>query len=304
MMEMSSDPNKFFETYEIDNETLKKMQAKMLNLLLYFRDFCQKYNLRFYLIGGAAIGAVREHGFVPWDDDIDCIMPRPDYEKFHELWEQYGDKDRFVLCRTNREVNYHHHSSSLRDPNTTFICTYNKFNDICHGIALEFGAVDATPDSKILQYIQIFYGYIYSLFNFQRLPNNKGKVIRFVTKIIYQLIPSKKLRDDIWIKALKEKSKYPWNKCHYVKELWGKTAFYNFPKEWYETAVWFDFEGHKVPLMAGYHEYLTLIFGDYMKRPPAPERVAKHDLLFVDMDHPYTDYKGIYYFPDKENDKI
>ena len=65
----------------------------------------------------------------------------------------------------------------------------------------------------------------------------------------------------------------------------------------------FDFEGHKMPLPAGYHEYLTLIFGDYMKRPPAPERVAKHELLFVDMDHPYTDYKGIYYFPDKKKDQ-
>lgn len=294
----------FFKPYEIDEETLKKMKAKMLEMLLYFKDFCEEHHLRFWLIGGGAIGAVREHGFVPWDDDVDVQMPRADYEKFHELWEKYGNKKRFVLCRTNRDVNYHHCASSLRDPSTTFICTYNKYNNVCHGIALEFGAIDPTPDSKILQYVQIFYGYLFALFNNQRLPNNRGKLIRNVTKIIYKLIPSKKIRDDIWIYAEKQKSKYSWDKCHYVKELWGKTSFFNFPRTWYDSVVWFDFEGYKMPLPAGYHEYLTLIFGDYMKRPPTPERVAKHELLFVDMDHPYTDYKGVYYFPDKEKDKI
>lgn len=292
--------DKFFEPYEIDSETLQKMKNKMLDMLLYFRDFCEDHGLRFWLIGGGAIGAVREHGFVPWDDDIDVQMPRADYEKFHELWEKYGDKNRFVLCRTNREVNYHHAASSLRDPNTTFICTYNQHSAICHGIALEFCAIDAAPDSRLLQYVQIFHGYMFALFNNQRLPNNHGKAMRTLTKIIYKLIPSKKIRDNIWIKAEKEKSKYSWEKCHYVKELWGKTSFYNFPREWYDSVVWVDFEGHKMPLAAGYHQYLTLIFGDYMQRPPESERVAKHELVFVDMDRPYTDYKGIYYFPDDE----
>lgn len=301
---MSRDPNKYFQTYEIDEITLKKMQSKMLEMLLYFKDFCDKHGLMFYLIGGGAIGAVREHGFVPWDDDIDCMMPRPDYEKFAELWDTYGDKERFVFRRSSREKNYHHCASSLRDPSTTFICTYNQHLDICHGIALEFGPIDATPDSKILQYIQIVQGYIFALFNFQRLPNNRGGKIRMLTKIIYKLIPSKRIRDNLWIRAEKGKMKYSWEKCRYVKELWGKTSFLTFPKEWFDRVVYFDFEGYKMPLMAGYDQYLTTIFGNYMQRPPVPERVAKHELVFVDMDHPYTDYKGIYYFPDKEKNKV
>lgn len=298
------DKEQYFEPYYIDEETSRKMKAKMLNMLVYFRDFCEEHGLRFWLIGGGAIGAIREHGFIPWDDDVDVQMPLPDFQKFLKLWDEYGDKERFVLCKTNREVNYHHCAASLRDPTTTFICTYNKYNDICHGIALEFGPITPTPDSKVLQYIQIFHGYVYALFNNQRLPNNRGKKIRTLTKIIYKVIPWKKVRDDIWIAAEKRKSKYKWEDCKYVKELWGKTSFINFPREWYDSVVWVDFEGEKMPLPAGYHEYLTMIFGDYMKRPPAPERVAKHELLFVDMDHPYTDYKGVYYFPDKKKDKV
>lgn len=293
----------FFEPYIIDPETQNKMKEKMLALLIYFRDFCQAHGLRFWLKGGGAIGAVREHGFVPWDDDVDVTMPWQDYVKFHELWEQYGDKERYVLCRTDTNVNYHHCASSLRDPNTTFICTYNKYNDVCHGIALEFGWVTPTPDSKILQYIQIIQGFEYALFNNQRLPNNKGGKIRTLSKVAYKLIPSKKIRDKIWLRALKKMTKYKWEDCKYVKELWGKTSFYNFPREWFDSVFWVDFEGHKMPLPAGNHEYLTLIFGNYMQRPPEPERVAKHNLIFVDMDHPYTDYKGVYYFPDKKKDK-
>ena len=107
-------------------EQLKKAQNRMLSMLLYFQSFCDEHGLLFYLHGGAAIGAIREHGFVPWDDDIDVLMPRPDYERFCQLWDEFGNKDRYVLCRTNEKINYHHPCASLRDPNTTFICNYNQ----------------------------------------------------------------------------------------------------------------------------------------------------------------------------------
>lgn len=289
--------------YKITPETMKKMQQKMLNMLLYFKDFCDKNGLMFYLCGGAAIGAIREHGFIPWDDDIDCFMPRADYEKFPALWEKYGDKDKFVFCRTNAEINYHHSCSSLRDPNTTFICSYNRNLDICHGIALEFAPIDGCPSSRIKRYIQLFYAFNYALFNTQRLPNNKGKFLRVATKLIYALIQSPTIRYKIWKYSEKQMSKYSWDECAYVTELIGsiKGMMLIHPKEWFASQTWIDFEGYSMPLMAGYHEYLTRIFGDYMQRPPLEERVAKHELDFVDMDHPYTYYRGIKYFPSDFN---
>ncbi len=292
-----------FKSYEIDEATFKKMQDRMLEMLLYFKDFCQKHELMFYLCGGGAIGAIREHGFVPWDDDIDCFMPREDYEKFPELWEKYGDKERFVFCRSNENVNFHHSCSSLRDPNTTFICSYNQNSDICHGLALEFAPIDGCPKSKIKRYIQLFHAFMYALFNTQRLPNNKGRVFRKITGIVYFLIRSPKLRYKLWKHAEKEMSKYSWDECENVTELIGsvKGMLLIHPKEWFASQKWVDFEGYSVPVMAGYHEYLTLIFGDYMKRPPVEQQKPKHELEFVDMDHPYTYYKNIKYFPEKNN---
>lgn len=295
----------YFEHYDLDGNTLKKMQAKMLEMLLYFRDFCQKHELMFYLCGGGAIGAVREHGFIPWDDDIDCFMPRADYEKFSKLWDKYGDKKRFVFCRSNEKVNYHHSCTSLRDPNTTFICSYNVNLDICHGVALEIAPIDGCPKSKIKRYIQLFHAFTFALFNTQRLPNNKGKLFRESAKIIYKLIPSSRVRFLIWKHAEKEMSKYSWDECDYVTELIGsvKGMLCVHPKEWFSSQVWMNFEGEKVPLMAGYHEYLTRIFGNYMQRPPVDQQVAKHELEFVDVDRPYTYYKGIKYFPKGDSEK-
>lgn len=288
----------YFKPYIIDRQTIKKMQSKMLEMLVCYKEFCDKHGLSFWLIGGGAIGAVREHGFVPWDDDVDVMMPRPDFEKFYELWPKVGDNNRYVLCRSDEQVNYHHPAMSIRDPNTTFICTYNQHSDICHGLALEIAPMDATTESKLGQYIQIFHGYAYALFNAQRLPNNRGWVMRMLTKVAYAIVRSRKVKDLIWRRAEKGKAKYDWETCQHVKELWGRTSFYNFPKEWFDHVVYFDFEGYQMPVMAGYDEYLTLIFGDYMKRPSIEEQVAKHDLVFVDPDHPYKDYEGIYWFAD------
>ena len=78
----------------------KEIQEKELNMLLYFKEFCDKHNLRFYLCGGGLIGAIRHNGFIPWDDDLDLFMPRPDYEKLAELWPKYADTERYTYCRT------------------------------------------------------------------------------------------------------------------------------------------------------------------------------------------------------------
>lgn len=86
--------------------TAHDIQAKELNMLLVFKEFCDAHNLRFYLCGGGLIGTIRHKGFIPWDDDLDIFMPRPDYERLAELWPIHGDK-RYTYCRTTRDKIYH-----------------------------------------------------------------------------------------------------------------------------------------------------------------------------------------------------
>lgn len=275
----------------------QQMQKKMLETLLYFKKFCDEHGLLFYLCGGCCIGAIRHHGFIPWDDDIDCFMPRKDYEKFRILWETYGDKEKYTYCRTDETHMYHHAAASLRDNRTTFINRHSADEDICHGLALEFGPIDGCPKSKFSRAWQLFNAFLFALFNTQRLPDNKGKFFRAAAAVIYKLVPSKKMRTKLWQAAEKQMSKYSWDDCDEVTELIGsiRGMMFRHPKKWFSRAVYKKFEGFDIPVMAGYDPYLRRVFGDYMKLPPKEKRVAKHNTVYIDLDHPYTEYKGIYY---------
>lgn len=76
---------------EMSQTDLKEIQAVTLTMSKYFVQFCQENNLLCYFCGGGCIGAVRSQGFIPWDDDLDFFMPRPDYEKLKKLWPQKAD---------------------------------------------------------------------------------------------------------------------------------------------------------------------------------------------------------------------
>ena len=174
-------------------DDLKSIQGKELEMLLYFQKICSEHNLRFYLCGGALIGAIRHKGFIPWDDDIDLFMPRPKV--------------------------YHDAGASIRDNYTTFINRHSINDDICHGLALEIMPIDGCPKGKITRIIQIADAMIFALFNAQRIPNNKGWILKLLAKIIYKLIPSKKLRYYIWKKAEKRMTKYKWEDCNEVTDI-------------------------------------------------------------------------------------
>ena len=77
------------EIINVDRDTLRKLQLKELESLVYFDEFCKKHELTYFLLGGCVIGAIRHNGFIPWDDDIDVMMPRRDYERMLKLWKQH-----------------------------------------------------------------------------------------------------------------------------------------------------------------------------------------------------------------------
>ena len=81
---------------------LKAIQARSLEMAEYFVAFCKEHDLLCYLCGGGAIGALRNKGFIPWDDDLDFFMPRKDYEKLAELWPRYAD-ERYFLSKSNKD---------------------------------------------------------------------------------------------------------------------------------------------------------------------------------------------------------
>ena len=277
--------------------TTKKLQEKLLEILLYFDGFCRENNLRYYLCGGCLIGALRHKGFIPWDDDIDVFMPREDYEKLGQLWKTKGDTSRYCYCRTDKQTLYHHGGASIRDQNTTMINKHSANLDICHGLALEAIPIDGCPESKLSRAFQLYNAFVFNLFNVQRLPDNKGRFFRFISMFILGIVRSPERRFKIWKKAQARMTKYRWDECKHVTELIGsiRGMLLRHQKGDFDSAVYLEFEGHMLPAMKGYESYMKKIWGDYMELPPEEQRVSKHDLVHLSIDEPYEKFKGIYY---------
>lgn len=291
-----------FDLNQITDDQIKLLQDKNFEILKYFKDFCIEHGLMFYFCGGCLIGTIRHHGFIPWDDDVDLFMPRRDYEKLGQLWSKFADTEQYAYCRTTLDNNYHHAGTSIKDLNTTFINRHSINEDIIHAIGIEIVPIDGYPNGKIKRFIQLLNAFTFSLFNTQRLPDNKGALIRNITKVAYFVVPSKKLRFKIWKRAERQMSKYEWKDTDNVTELIGsvKGMLLKHPKEWFDSSIFLDFETEKMPVMKGYNEYLSLIFGDYMEIPPVEERIAKHDAVYINTKESYRKFKGIHYCLDQE----
>ena len=287
----------YFSINDLGEGGLRNLQKKCLEILVYFKKICDENKLTFYLAGGTAIGALRHKGFIPWDDDIDVFMPRPDYEKLTRIWTEVADTSRYVFIRSSRNVNYHHHAASIVDVNTTWIEERNENNDVPQGVMIDVIPLDGCPDSNFRRFFQLYNALKFAVFNVQRLPENKNKKIYCATKIVLGIFRSKWIRDTIWISSEKRMTRYGFysnkNITELIGELYGMVEKH--PLEDFATTIEVDFEGYKMPLMKGYDAYLKSVFGDYMQLPPLEKRVPKTHLVYGNLKQPYKKYRGIYY---------
>lgn len=276
------------ELVELTPELLRELQLKQMDMLVYFRDFCERNNLTFYLIGGCLIGAVRNGGFVPWDDDIDVMLPRQDYERLTALWNEQESNERFELLRTNDTVFTGNIFTTLVDKNYTLVKANQANLNVPHGLVMDIFPLDAAPDGRFRRKMQLFWTMIYSLFLAQVVPEKHGGIVSLGSRILLGIFRGQRVRRKIWRYAEKQISKYSFEDNHYVTELCSgpKWMIPEYPKEIYNGVAYVTFEGEKMPCMAGYQQYLTMIFGDYMQLPPEDEQKPHHEIAYIDLHHP------------------
>lgn len=262
--------------------TLKELQQTELNILQAFHDFCQEHHLRYYLSGGTGIGLVRHQGFIPWDDDIDLCMPRPDYMKFLELCKDGMLTDVYKL--NNRELDETCPFAITRIYDTRTEVTFDNFRlPFTIGCWIDIfclDGVDPDPKKRGKQFREMRIAQDLSICCLTKFGGKRRSKI--VTILQYGLVPflpfirmvgSKRYLD--WIERICQR--YDYDSSEYVAVIGGRAGVNETMKKAdMDPAVLMDFEGRKFYTMANYHEYLTNLYGDYMQLPPESERESRH----------------------------
>ncbi|MBR0342877.1 MAG: LicD family protein [Oscillospiraceae bacterium] len=273
---------------------IEKLHSVILDMAVFFADYCQQNGLLCYMCGGGCIGAVRHKGFIPWDDDLDFFMPRADYERLKTIWQEHG---RYALAYPSETYNDHNMFMTLRDKQTTMVRSYQKDMDIVHGIAIDIFPLDGCPSSVLKRTKQVLWAYVYQLYCTQLIPQNHGRLVALAGRIALDLVHSSKTRYRIWRFAEKQMSRYKIKGCKYITEICAGPGYMKnkYPRKAFDKRLDVPFEGTSLPIPAGYDAYLRIAFGDYMTLPPENERVPSHDAILIDAENPYKLYKGVYY---------
>ncbi|MFD1484001.1 phosphorylcholine transferase LicD [Lacticaseibacillus baoqingensis] len=276
---------------------MQALQAKELEILKYLKQVCDANGLSFFLAGGSCIGALRHHGFIPWDDDVDVFMMREDYERLARDWSKLSPNPQYELCRSDATHNYRHAAMTLNDSETTFINFRTADQDVNQGIGIDILPMDRLATSAFARFKQRANAVIFSIYINQRLPDHQGKLLRMLTGLPLALVKSPKRRYQLWHHAEARMIKPSLKASPAAVELVTglKAIMRPLDAAWFEQTQLVPFEDTQMPVPIGYDQYLTLIFGDYMSFPPKSDQKAKHHTAIIDTERSYREYKGQYY---------
>ena len=259
--------------------TLDQVKKIELDILIKFARFCDKHNLTYYLAYGTLIGAVRHKGFIPWDDDIDIQMPRQDYNKLIDIFND--EKEDLHLQLINPYDACSRHSIvKIVDTRTVKIEERVSYGEQSLGVDIDIFPLDGQPEDekeylhfyRRLRWIYLIYYYTTIKQNAKSLPR-KLKVLVLLLKLFF--CDKNKLLD----KAAKIHRRFPYEQCSCVGvvECVANTEENRFLKSSFADTVMLEFEGHLFKCPIGYDDVLRAVYGDYMQLPSEDKRVTHHD---------------------------
>jgi len=257
---------------------IEELKIEELKILEYFDEFCRKHDIKYSLTGGTLIGAVRHQGFIPWDDDIDIMMTRDEYNKFLELYSKENDAANYKLITYNNK-NYNYMFAKLVSNDTVLVEDFNKKVEGM-GVYIDLFPIDSIGNSyeeakKRIHSIR-FLLYLTVASNWRKFYINKHhgflrQIIRAIFYVLSRGINAKK-------EFIKIENRFVFNKdnnyfgcvcgVYEDKEIMDANIF----REYQEVL----FENKKFMAIKRYDEYLKGLYGDYMQLPPEEKRVPHH----------------------------
>lgn len=261
-----------------------KVEQEILDVV---HRVCMNHGLKYSLVFGTLLGAVRHGGFIPWDDDIDIIMPRDDYERLISIWDQVAPQG-YLLQNKRTDPDFTQNFTKIRKDKTTFIQhEAEKAKKYHTGVFVDIFPADRVAPTKLSRKMQYFASAL-NLLCSRGYASGKTGLIGMMEKIVLSLPKHVQLN----IYHLTERHIAKWGKC--LDTEWYSPCTFNACKRYFSTDLFesissIEFNGKKYSCVSDYDNMLKTTYGDYMKLPPLEDRVWKHHPIMVDFEHNYEE---------------
>jgi len=263
---------------------IRPLQMRMLKILLAFDKVCKEENLRYCIMNGTMLGAIRHKGFIPWDDDMDVGMPRPDYERFIAGCADWLPKPYEFVCPEN-DPEYPLPFGKLQDSSTTLI--ERKHLSYLGGIYVDVFPIDAVPNNFFARHWHFtkYEFFKQALYFVHRDPYRHGHGPScWLPLLVRKMFSMTELQHSIRKLLTKYDYDKSWKIADYTEGLWGVRD-----KTIYGEYAEYLFEGEKVTGIKLYDKYLKLTYGDYRKLPDK-EHQRQHNFYYMDLNKPYWQF--------------
>ena len=260
---------------------LNEIKKIELDILDYVTEICDNNEIKYFLGGGTLLGAIRHKGFIPWDDDIDIMLPRMDYEKLMALL--INNDTKYKLLEYKHSDNYYYPFAKVVDSETKLIEKFAFKNDEM-GIYIDIFPIDFLPDNEVevhkLFKRKLMLDRLIGAVNFKQMKCDSFKNIikKILYLFLYPIVKIKKVNMNLLNKI--NGLSLNVNKGSQVACIMGRYAEKEImPSNFIDEAISVDFEGKKYKAPKNYDDYLKKHYGDYMTLPPKNKQISEHDYV-------------------------
>lgn len=241
----------------------RELQLKLLEIMKIFHNVCEKHGLKYFMLGGTMLGAVRHKGFIHWDDDMDVGMPREDYERLLKLPKSEWPENIIIKTPYN-SLDLIFPYSKIMDTNTTLV--EDRLDGIIEGIYIDIFPLDGA--GKYFKHAKLRYVYFYWMLGLLYNNQDHGKKRTFIRRLVQKYARSRDV-NALYSKAENWMRKIKYADSEIIGNYAGAWGFKEFvKKDIFEESVLYEFEDFQFYGVYKAHDYLTSLYGDYMKLPP------------------------------------